>query len=228
MSIYDPYGLIPNISRQDMTILTADNINIMWGENPDFDPTCFLQYMPEFSGLVEDGPVPELNYSDTTNMVADQANQTIGKAYGVGTDVYVLDVKTGDISDYTLTTAAAKYNALFNVYATLASSDLSEKRYNDMWKYAMSLYIAHKLSVRLQVLTKTEGIMDALTKARVIGSVSPYTVSSESVGGVSVSYETGATIKVGMDGGDWNRTQYGQELVTLFQVYGQGAWILGI
>lgn len=228
MGILDPYGLIPNISYQDMTIITADNINILWGENPNFTPADFVQFVPEFTGLVEGGPIPVLTYSDTANMVADQANQTIGLAYQVDADVYVLDVKTGDLSDYTITTTAALYNALFGVYAIIASSEISEKRYNDMWKYAMSLYIAHKLTVRLMVITKTNGLTDALTRARVISSSAPYTVSSESVGGVSVSYETGTTIKVGLDGGDWNRTQYGQELVTLFANYGMGAWIIGM
>lgn len=228
MSIFDPFGIYPNIARVNMNIINSEGINIIWGENPDFSPSDFTQFLPEFIGLVEDGIVVEQTYNDTTAMIADQANQTIGNGYKAGEVVYRLDAKTGDISDYSVTTEKGKFNALFNVYATLASSELSEKRYNEVWTYVMSLYIAHKLSIRFIAATQTEGVTDAIKQARIVANLSPFTIASESVGGVSVSFETGATIKQGMDGGDWNRTQYGQELLDFFSAYGIGAWIAGI
>lgn len=176
MSIYDPWGLYPQSSRQDMTVITNDGINIMWGENSDFSPNDFIQYLPEFEGLVEDGN---------------------------------------------------SYNGLFNVYALLASSELSEKRYNDAWKYVMSLYIAHKLQIRFAAIANVGTVTDPLTKARLISSSDAFTASSESVGGVSVSYDTNVTITESLNGGDWNRTQYGQELLTYMSKYSIGAWIFG-
>lgn len=177
MSIYDPWGLYPQSSRQDMTVITNTSINIMWGENPDFAPSDFLQYLPEFIGLVDDATKP--------------------------------------------------YYGLFNVYAVLASSELSEKRYNDVWKYVMSLYIAHKLQIRFSAITSTSNLTDALTKAKIIASNNVFAASSESVGGVSVSYDTSVTLTESLNGGDWNRTQYGQELLTYMSKYSIGAWIVG-
>lgn len=176
MSIYDPWGIYPQSSRQDMTVITNSNINIMWGENPDFSPSDFINYLPEFIGLVED---------------------------------------------------TKPYNGLFNVYAVLASSELSEKRYNEVWKYVMSLYIAHKLQIRFSAIANTNGITDPITKARIIASSNAFVASSESVGGVSVSYDTGVTLNESLNGGDWNRTQYGQELLTYMSKYSIGAWIFG-
>lgn len=229
MPIFDPFGLYPTMSRQSLSLITSDDVNIVWGENPDFTPSDFIGYLDEFTGLVEDGSVPVLIYADTTAMIADQASQTIGFVYQAGSTLYQLTVKTGDISDYTTVIAPAKYNALFNVYAVLASSELSEKRFNDQWKYVMSLYIAHKLSIRFMIVTNTESLSSATDKARAIASQRNNIASSESVGGVSVSYDIGSTLAMGEEGGDWNRTQYGQELVSIIKAYGAiSAWIVGI
>lgn len=178
MSIYDPYGLYPNISTQDMTVVSSEGINVVWGDNPDFSSSDFLAFLPEFTELV-----------------------------GAGKD----------------------YNVLFNVYSVLASSELSEKRFNEVWKYAMSLYIAHKLTVRFGTLVNVENLTDASVIARKIAASLQFIASSESVGGVSVSYDTGATLAMGTNAGDWNRTQYGQELATILKNYGAiSVWITGI
>jgi len=228
MSIFDPYGLIPTSSRQDMNIINGEGINIVWGENPDFSPSEFLAFLPEFSGLVEDGSVPIITYFDDTAMIADQANQTIGLVYQAGETLYKLNVKTGVIGDYTETPGASPYNTLFNVYSILASSELAEKRYNEVWTYVMSLYIAHKLQTRFTAMSNVGSVSNPAVKARLLASGKSFVASSESVGGVSVSYDTGATLASSVNGGDWNRTQYGQELMTMVSAYSMGAWLVGL
>lgn len=228
MALYDPYGIYPNVSSQDMTIINGEGINIMWGENPSFSPSEFLAFLPEFTGLVESGSVPVVIYFDTTAMIADQVNQTVGLVYQAGSTLYRLNVKTGDIGDYTVTPGSSTYNALFNVYSILASSELSEKRYNEVWTYAMSLYIAHKLQARFTAMSNVGSVTNPTVKARLLASGNSFVASSESVGGVSVSYDTGVTLATTVDGGDWNRTQYGQELMTIVSAYSMGAWLVGL
>lgn len=229
MSIYDPYGLYPNISTQDMTVLSSEGINIVWGDNPAFSPSDFLNYFPEFTNLIEDGSISVKTYFDTDTMIADQANQTIGYIYEVESVLYKLNVKNGLITGYTVSPAASPYNALFSIYSVLASSELSEKRFTDVWKYVMSLYIAHKLTVRFGTLINVENLTDASKIARKLATVNQFIASSESVGGVSVSYDVGATLAMGANAGDWNRTQYGQELATMVKNYGAiSVWISGI
>ena len=178
MSIYDPYGIYPNVSVQDMTIVSSEGINVIWGDNPEFSPSDFLNFLPEFTGLVE---------------------------------------------------IEKPYNVLFKVYAVLASSELSEKRFNDVWKYVMSLYIAHKLTVRFGTLVNVKNLTDTSAIMRQLAAAKNFVASSESVGGVSVSYDVGATLAMGTAAGDWNRTQYGQELATMLKVYGAiSVWITGI
>lgn len=229
MAFIDPYGIYPNVSRQDMTVISSAGINIVWGDNPEFSPSDLLAYLPEFTGLIEDGSVPVKIYFDTAAMIGDQANQTIGLVYQAGSTLYRLDVKTGAIEDYTESPEASPYNALFSVYAVLASSELSELRFNDVWEYVMSLYIAHKLTVRFGKLVNVENLSAASDIVRQLASANDFVAGSESVGGVSVSYDTGATLAMGTAAGDWNRTQYGQELSTILKTYGAiSVWITGI
>ena len=55
MAFLDPYSIYPNVSRQDMTVLSSGGINIVWGDNPEFSPSDFLSFLPEFTGLIESG-----------------------------------------------------------------------------------------------------------------------------------------------------------------------------
>ena len=181
----------------------------------------------EYKDLVENKYNPRKRFDDAA-MVSDQANQTIGLIYKAGATLYVLDVKTGVIGDYTATPSASPYNALFNVYAVLSSSELAEKRYIEVWTYAMSLYIAHKLQLRFTALSNVGSVTNPTVKARLLASANSFVASSESVGGVSVSYDTGVTLATTVDGGDWNRTQYGQELMTIVSAYSMGAWLVGL
>lgn len=123
-----------------------------------------------------------------------------------------------------------QYEALFNIFAVVASTELSEERFgNDIWKYVMALYIAHKLTIKFRVIT---GIPDAVTdpevRASLLAAQEVFPIASEQVGGVQRSYDVGATLSKGYDGGDWNRTSYGQELVGYLRKYSVGAWIVGV
>lgn len=79
-------------------------------------------------------------------------------------------------------------------------------------KHAMGLYVAHFLSV---------GGKDACGAYSGDGSGALGVVSSKSVDGASVSYDTGSSSETGA--GFWNATAFGRELWQLMQVYGAGA-----
>lgn len=72
----------------------------------------------------------------------------------------------------------------------------------DVRKHVAGLYAAHYLTV-----TKEGSALGA--------------VSSKSVDGVSVSYDTGSSSEAGA--GFWNATPYGRELYKLFRIFGAGA-----
>lgn len=79
-------------------------------------------------------------------------------------------------------------------------------------------YVAHQVSLEAQ----------AVAVAAVggnPGTASKGPVTSESVGGVSRSYDAGATLLE--SGGDWNRTTYGVRFLQLARVLGKGPLEVG-
>ena len=100
---------------------------------------------------------------------------------------------------------------LMDLFIEMASSSLIESRWKTKWKFAMSLYVAHFLTLWLRTQSGPN-----TTAAQVVATAQALLVtSSKSVGGVSVSYDT-STINGSLPGwGDWLTTSYGTQLAQL-------------
>lgn len=99
---------------------------------------------------------------------------------------------------------------------TLADKFFDEALWSDpdVRKHVMGLYTAHFLS------------MDGSKSAGGAGRSEPASglVSSKSVDGASVSFDTGSTAWA--NAGFWNLTPYGKELWYLMQIFGAGGFQL--
>lgn len=100
---------------------------------------------------------------------------------------------------------------LLQMFIDMAYSSLAESRWKSKWKYAMSLYVAHFLTLWL----KTQAGSNA-TAAQVVATAQTlFSAQSKSVGDVSVSYDT-SLINGSLPGwGMWMTTTYGTQLAQL-------------
>jgi hypothetical protein len=107
---------------------------------------------------------------------------------------------------------------VIEMYIELAGAVVKEARWHKRWKFAMSLFVAHFLTLYLQSLSDANS-----TAAQVVAAgQAKGLLSSKSVGDVSVSYDFSA-IAQGLDGwAAWNLTTYGQQYATLAKIAGIG------
>ena len=109
---------------------------------------------------------------------------------------------------------AAKYSdASVQIRLTLADKFFSPDRFpeGEVRDHAMALYTAHFLTLH--------GSLAAGGSGKESGRLG--VVSSKSVDGASVSFDTGSGVEDGA--GQWNLTTYGRELYLLIRVFGAGA-----
>lgn len=100
-----------------------------------------------------------------------------------------------DVADFVLSYRLNVANLLFD-----------EKTWGrEMMNHAAALYVAH---------------FSYLEKNAATGAATSGVVSSKSVDGASVSFDTGSGMEQGA--GFWNLSPYGRELFHLFQIFGAG------
>jgi hypothetical protein len=89
-------------------------------------------------------------------------------------------------------------------------------RWSDMREYGISLVVAHQLTLaaRDNSVAAAGGLPGSVQGA----------VSSKSVGGVSVSYDTSSAVL--SDGGYWNLTSFGIQFLQLARLVGSGGFQL--
>lgn len=102
-----------------------------------------------------------------------------------------------------------------DLWADLGEELFGRERWGRKWETGVFLFVAHNL-----VLARGNAIASAA--GGVPGSVSG-TVTSKSVGSVSVSYNTSSAQDT--KAGAWNQTTYGQQLFQLIRLVGQGVLI---
>ena len=112
----------------------------------------------------------------------------------------------------------------FNLFLLMANKAIKQERYKDSWKYFMALYIAHMMTLYMQMVINPE---DVSVASALRGALPTGISTSKSVDGLSISYEL-----VGVDDlagyGTWKLTKYGQQLATLTKIYGKpGMWVNG-
>jgi hypothetical protein len=104
------------------------------------------------------------------------------------------------------------------MYISLADAVVKEARWRKRWKFAMSLFIAHFLTLYLQSLADANSSAAQVVAAGQTRGL----MSSKSVGDVSVSYDF-STIAQGLDGwAAWNLTTFGVQYATLARMVGKG------
>lgn len=101
--------------------------------------------------------------------------------------------------------------AQVNFWAGIASKLVDLDRWGDLYDQGISLFVAHNLVLqRRNIAGAASGGSGGL-----VGSV-----SSKSVGAVSVSYDVNAVMESGA--GQWNLTSYGLQYIQLARMIGAG------
>lgn len=145
---------------------------------------------------------PGTGYSLTTAAVA-----TTTSASGTGATVNITQIAPGTLVAPMI---------VMQMYINLALASLQKNKWLDYWQVAMSLFVAHFLTLYLLSdgnKLSTPGQIAQTGLARGIAV-------SKAAGDVNVSYET---IVGDLEGfASWNRTEYGQQLATFATIIGMG------
>ncbi len=104
-------------------------------------------------------------------------------------------------------------DTMINFWLKIADKMVLEERWDDMKDFGVELFTAHHIT-----------IAKADLNAEAVGGLSGQKLgaaSSKSVGEVSVSYDTNASLEMGA--GHWNLTTYGKQFIRLARMFGAGA-----
>ena len=103
-------------------------------------------------------------------------------------------------------------------WGNLAELRLSKDRFGDVYGYAVTLFVAHNLS-----LQQSYGGQGSMTGSSVSSKPSG-SVSQKKVGDVSISYDS-SNVMLSRPG-SWNETIYGLQLKELMMLYSAGGYQL--
>lgn len=106
---------------------------------------------------------------------------------------------------------------IIQAYVTLANACLQKARWFDQWQIAMSLFVAHYLTLYL----RSEGAMGTTPQQIASQGLALGLAASQAAGDVSQSTEYFMN-DAWMDWGAWNLTLYGQQLITMAKIIGMG------
>ena len=99
-------------------------------------------------------------------------------------------------------------------------------KWGKQWRYGMGLYVAHFSTMYLKNYIPEDKLeKNTIDNAQASGSISG-TVSSASLGDQSISYDNSAITSGFERWGTWNSTQYGQQYITLAQMYNKGGMFI--
>lgn len=111
-----------------------------------------------------------------------------------------------------------------NFYIRMANASLSYDIYCDQWEYAMSLYVAHFVTLWLQL---SNGLNADSPAARVLqNSLAQGLIASKSAGSLSISYDN-STVGNDLQGwAAWKLTKFGVMFASLAKLMGKpGSYI---
>lgn len=110
----------------------------------------------------------------------------------------------------------SKYtDEMLTFWATAAESLLNSARWGDLLTHGLYLFVAHQITLAYK------DYVDG-TAGRAPGQSASGIVTSKSVGGVSIGYDTGSVSL--QDAGNFNSTRYGREFWQLSQLIGMGGY----
>jgi hypothetical protein len=219
-----------------MLPMLATASNILIGTNPPYSATDFFQWFSSFGGTPE-YPLGTLDgSSNMVTAVSDFTNLAVGQAVagmGIpsGTLIAALDstaqtiqlsnpVTYAGIVTLTVYVAPLVPLAVLNSFIYLATSSILQVRYQEMWSFAMALYIAHYLTMWLN----SQGTGPTATTGQLASQGLAMGIAiSKHVGDVSLASQP---LRMPEQFGSWQLTTYGQQLATIGMAVGSGAvWL---
>lgn len=115
-------------------------------------------------------------------------------------------------------TEAIISNAVVGRYCEMANKAVQKARWGSLWEEGVRLYVAHFCTLYLQTAVPAGATIDEILNAgKVQGSV-----TSKSVGGVSVSMDNGAAQSDLNGWGSFKLTSFGQQFASLARMVGKG------
>jgi hypothetical protein len=110
-------------------------------------------------------------------------------------------------------------------YIEMGKDAIQKGRWGAKYKMALSLYVAHYLTLYLQSYQEASEDND---KSSAAGSGTALgNVSSASQGDQSISYDNNSLVAGTQQWGSWNATTYGQQLITEAKILGMGGAVIG-
>lgn len=208
----------------------ASAANLVFGSNPPYTVSDFLQIYPQFGGVsvaitgdVSATSTTVLNVSALTGLAKGQliygpdlADPTTIASVTAPSTITLSAMPTASVTGEALTVYTSPFVPLplLQLYVNLASASLQYGRYFESWPLAMALFIAHYSSLYLRSNgnpTTTAGA--AAASGALLGFQ-----TSKSVGDVSVSQQMIVGVGSTQDFGALNLTLFGQELINLMRV----------
>ena len=116
--------------------------------------------------------------------------------------------------------------ALMNLFITMCNNTVSETRWEEMWRFACGLFVAHYVTAYLR---QNQGNVDGSKSAAQVADSGALLgiVSSASLGDASVSYDTSQVTMATQNWGQFNLTAYGQQYASLAKIYCiGGGWVI--
>jgi hypothetical protein len=214
----------------------ANASNILTGTNPPYSASDFFGWFPNFAGT----PVQAQGTLDGITGTVQGVSSFVGLATGqlvagngiaAGSVIQSMDQTNGvlvlslpttatGVQTLSIYTTPAVPVFLINAFIYLATSSILQVRYQEMWSYAMALYIAHYLTMWLS----SQGTGTASTPGQLAsqGLAMGITISKH-VGDVSKASQA---LKMPEEFGTFALTIYGQQLATMALAVGSGpVWL---
>lgn len=223
--------------EDDAGVIPADASNVVLGTNPPYTVQDFLAIYPKYGGTPlsitgvtaasgsATATLPSTGVSGIAigNPIADSGglypDGTVVKAIGSGTLTMSNPATADGTTNLTIWNAPLVPFAVLVAYIALASGCLIQARWQEIWLVAMSLFIAHYVTL---FLTSDGSGATTASQAATQGISSGIRIS-KSVGDVSVGYQAIQGID---EWGAYNLTIYGQQLATLAKGVGNGPLFL--
>lgn len=206
-------------------------VGILVGTNPPYTLVDLLNVYPKFFGSAT-------AVTGNLTLGSDQLNMTDSPLVPVAAGMLVVDANlpngtvilsvagnVATLSNNATATVSGEKVAVYMspvlpliviaMYITLASASLVQARWQEMWQYAMALYIAHYCTLYL----RSEGNPGSTAGQIANSGLEKGVMVSRGTGPLSASIQLPSGLE---EWGAWTQTTYGAQLATLANTMGSG------
>lgn len=138
------------------------------------------------------------------------------------TGTYTVEMFLKDFPQFTKPGAETKDSLvpkeMLQLFIDNANKSILPLRYCEMWRYAAGLFTAHYCAIYLK--TYVDGSASSVQVAA--ASQQTGLVKEAEMGDTKISYDNSAITAATEKWGNWNATQYGQQLITMARMIGMG------